>query len=115
MIDLTKINEVYLYTGTTDFRMGIYGLTKLISEQFSNSHYNTLFVFCSKNKKALKVLEFDSTGIWLYLKKVNTGKLVYPDQGGIGKISTNDLNILINGLEFVYKIEGKTNIKYDEY
>lgn len=34
MIDLSKVNEIYLYTGTTDFRYGIYGLSRLILNQF---------------------------------------------------------------------------------
>ena len=29
MIDLNIVNEIYLYTGTTDFRYGIYGLSKI--------------------------------------------------------------------------------------
>lgn len=28
MIDLNTVNEIYLYTGTTVFRYGIYGKTK---------------------------------------------------------------------------------------
>ena len=34
MIDLSKVNEIYLYTGTTDFRYGIYGLSRLVLNQF---------------------------------------------------------------------------------
>jgi len=30
MIDLNTVNEIYLYTGTTDFRYGIYGLSKIV-------------------------------------------------------------------------------------
>ncbi len=30
MIDLNEVNEIYLYTGTTDFRYGIYGLSKIV-------------------------------------------------------------------------------------
>ena len=34
MIDLNTVNEIYLYTGTTDFRYGIYGLSKIVLSQF---------------------------------------------------------------------------------
>jgi len=34
MIDLNTVNEIYLYTGTTDFRYGIYGLSKIFIEIF---------------------------------------------------------------------------------
>jgi len=35
MIDLSTVNEIYLYTGTTDFRYGIYGLSKIVLSQFN--------------------------------------------------------------------------------
>ena len=50
MIDLNSVNEIYLYTGTTVFRYGIYGKTKeaiirkyiikyLISEKTKNINF----------------------------------------------------------------------------
>ena len=35
MIDLNTVNEIYLYTGTTDFRYGIYGLSRIVLSQFN--------------------------------------------------------------------------------
>ena len=35
MIDLNTVNKIYLFTGNTDFRYGIYGLSKIVLSQFN--------------------------------------------------------------------------------
>ncbi|MFI3308024.1 MAG: IS66 family insertion sequence element accessory protein TnpB [Mycoplasmatota bacterium] len=113
MIDLALVNEIYLFSGSTDFRLGTHGLTRKIQVAFSaNDLNNTLFVFCSKNKRAIKILEFDSTGVWLYHKKLNNTKLIFPKTGGIASICNEDLKIILNGLDFISKIEGKNDVNY---
>jgi hypothetical protein len=49
----------------------------------------------------------------MYYKKLDVGKYIYPDTGNIGTISKEDLRILLNGLDFIYRFEGKLNKKYD--
>ena len=72
MIDLTNIKSVYLYTGNTDFRLGINSLTALISSEFKgNLNTHTLFLFCNKRRTQVKVLEFDDYGKWQYYKDEN--------------------------------------------
>ena len=115
MIDLNDIDKIYLFTGNTDFRLGISGLTKIVLSSFQANQQGNLFVFCSKNKKAIKILEFDNTGISLYHKKLNIGKYIYHDTGMMGQINKEELKILLNGLEFVYRIEGKTKKKIDYF
>ena len=85
MIDLSKVNEIYLYTGTTDFRYGIYGLSRLVLTQFQRDEIkHNLYLFCSKSKKCIKILEFEENGVWMYYKKLDVGKYIYPDTGEMG-------------------------------
>lgn len=116
MIDLNGIKEIYLYAGFTDFRYGIYGLTKLVLQEHErNLIKHNLYIFCSKSKKGLKILEIDENGVWLYYKKLDVGKYIYPDGEGKAQINKENLKVLIKGLDFVYKIEGKTDKKYDVF
>jgi transposase len=116
MIDLARIDKIYLFTGTTDFRLEIFGLSKIVSSHFDKERIkNSLFLFCSKNRKSIKILELDETGVWLYHKKLNDGKFTYPSVGSIGIINSDELKILLNGLDFILRIEGKTGRIYDEY
>lgn len=43
MIDLNSVNEIYLYTCTTDFRYGIYGLSRIVLSPFSKDDINKSF------------------------------------------------------------------------
>ena len=114
MIDLNTVNEIYLYTGTTDFRYGIYGLSRLVLSQFDKDTIkHNLYLVCSKSKKSIKILEFEDNGVWMYYKKLDVGRFIYPESGQMGLISKDDLRILLNGLDFVYRLEGKLNKKYD--
>ena len=116
MIDLTNIKSVYLYTGNTDFRLGINSLTALISSEFKgNLNTHTLFLFCNKRRTQVKVLEFDDVGIWLYVKKLHKGQFPYPDnKQGRYEITTKNLEIILSGLDFICQIQNE-NKQYKYY
>lgn len=117
MINLVSVNSVYLFNEFIDFRYGMNSLVSLIYLNFKDikEKNNCLFVFCSKKRNQLKIIELDSTGIWLYTKKLNEGKFIYPSATGTSKITTDELKIILNGLDFIFKIEGKYDQKYTCY
>lgn len=92
MIRVEPKEKIILITGITDFRLGINGLKNKVYSIYTNDVNNTLFVFCSKNRKQIKILEFDDSGIWLYQKKLNKYKFTYPESDG---------NITVNHEEFI--------------
>ena len=62
MIDLTKIENIYLITGYTDMRKQVDGLTSLITLNTNlELKPNNLYIFCGKDKTKIKVLEIDKT------------------------------------------------------
>lgn len=120
MIDLTDIKDVYLYSGFIDFRYGILGLTSVVCSSFGGiPPKDTLFLFCNKNRNQVKLLQFDDTGIWLYQKKLNNTKFVYPNTPfstqNKNKITTSELKIILSGLDFIKKIEGKLDKQITYY
>ena len=42
MIDLNDIDKIYLFTGNTDFRLGISGLTKIVLSSFQANQQGNL-------------------------------------------------------------------------
>ena len=54
MIDLTKIEHIYIYPGLTDMRLGLFGLRKKILET-SELEINSLYMFCSMNRNQIKI------------------------------------------------------------
>ena len=97
MIDLTKVENIYLYTGTTDFRLRLNGLTMLILSRFGNRERlnNSLFVFCSKTRTKINIVLFEEGSKSLYQKHLEKGKFFYPDKGDVTKITKENLRILI--------------------
>ena len=114
MIDLSSINNIYLFAGAADFRKGIVGLSGLILVSYPNitDRLDNLFIFCNSTRNQIKILHFDETGIWLYQKRLNKGKFIYPDSKGDYLITKENLITILQGLNFIQKIEGKTNQDY---
>ncbi len=98
MIDLTKIENIYLISGYTDMRKQVDGLTSIIT--LNNNlklKPNNLFIFCGKDKTKIKVLEIDKTGIWIYYKRTNGDKFIWPKENE---------NILIDKRQLLWFLEG---------
>lgn len=45
----------------------------------------------------------------MYYKKLDVGRFIYPESGQMGLISKDDLRILLNGLDFVYRLDVNVN------
>lgn len=75
MIDLSKIERIYIYPGLTDMRLGIFGLRNKILET-SELEMNSLYLFCSMSKNQIKIIEVTNTSTWLYQNKLIHGKFI---------------------------------------
>lgn len=59
MLNIDKIEKVFLACGYTDLRKSIDGLVMLVKNQFKlNPFEKALFVFCNKQMDKLKILHF---------------------------------------------------------
>ena len=105
MIDLSKIEGIYLYTEITDMRKGITGLLGLVTSFISKTDMgNRLFIFCGKDKRNIKILQMDYDGYWLYQKRLVTGKFKWPKSSdGTVIIDKRQLLWLLDGLSIVQK------------
>ena len=66
MIKFDTINEIHLYTGPTSMKMGILKIQQLVSFNFSPAQMiNSVFIFCSKDKKTVKIYYENEYGFWL--------------------------------------------------
>jgi transposase len=99
---MIKFSEkpVYLCCGPTDMRKSINGLMSLVKEVFFLDPFSeALFVFCNRNRNRIKILEWDGDGFWLYFKRLERGRLLWP---AIGEETIMNLNVK----ELTYLIEG---------
>ena len=106
MIDLTKIEHIYIYPGLTDMRLGIFGLRKKILEN-STLEINSLYMFCSMTRNQIKVIEVTSSSIWLYQNKLMHGKFIWPMRGNKAELTKEELKLIIEGAGLIKSIENK--------
>ena len=91
---------VFICCGPTDMRKQINGLMTLVKEVFSLDPFmEALFVFCNRNRNRIKILEWDGDGFWLYFKRLERGRLHWPDTG-------ENVTMNLNVMELSYLIEG---------
>jgi len=98
MIDTLAGTQVYLSCGVTDLRKSFNGLVAIVKLQFKLDPYSkSMFVFCNRNRNLVKILQWDGSGLWLYIKRLDKGKLE------VKQISPKALRWLIEGLSLEQK------------
>ena len=106
MIDLTKIEHIYIYPGLTDMRLGIFGLRKKTLEN-STLEINSLYMFCSMNRNQIKVIEVTASSAWLYQNKLMHGKVIWSTKGDKVGLTIEELKLIIEGAGLIKSIENK--------
>ena len=104
MVSLEKIKNVYMYSNSVSFRLGIDGLTNIITSNFEeNELEGNLYVFFSKDRKQIKIMEYDERGSWLYQNKLYEGRFVMPSilEDGTMQIDKKQLKMIIENLEII--------------
>jgi transposase len=105
MIDLTKIENIYLVPGYTDMRKQVDGLLSEISVNYPhiNLEPNNLYIFCGKDRTKIKVLEIDPYGVWVYYKRTHGDKFLWPRINDTDIIDKRQLSWLLEGLSVLQK------------
>ena len=103
MFGLGAATRIYLAPGATDMRKGINGLYGLVRDQLlCDPLSGHLFLFSNAQRNRLKVLFWDTTGLWVCAKKLEKGCFHWPKAGGTqGKIvlSHEEFAMLLGGID----------------
>ncbi len=100
MLDLAVGTQVYLACGITDLRKSINGLAAIVKLRFKLDPYSKcLFVFCNRNHDLIKIIQWDGTGIWLLMKRLDKGSFRWPmTASDVKQVSIKELRWLLEGL-----------------
>ena len=100
MLNIDKVNTVYLACGITDLRKSIDGLAMLVETELKLDPFEkALFVFCNKQMNRLKILHFDE-GFWLYYFRLENSRLKWPmTKEEALKVNKEELKWLLKGYE----------------
>ena len=103
-IDLSRV-KIFIKPGRTDMRKQINGLSSIVETEFKKSPLSgSLFMFCGRNRKNLKILYWDKTGFCLWQKKLVFDKFPWPSEDKqIFELTKQELEMLLSGIDFFHK------------
>jgi transposase len=75
MITLPRDTRLFAHSAPADMRKGFAGLAALVHNQMGHDLLQgDLFLFMARNRRCLKVLQWDGTGLCLYSKRLARGR-----------------------------------------
>lgn len=109
MFAMGAATRIYVATGATDMRKGFNGLEGLVRERLAcDPTSGHIFLFANARRDRLKLIFFDGSGLWVCAKRMERGRLGWPE-GGEGKVvlSREQFALLIGGIDLEQTRERK--------
>jgi len=104
VLSLAPTVKVFLAVGTTDMRKSydtLAAAARTVLEQDPFSGH--LFAFCGRRRDRVKILYWDSTGFWLFSRRLARGTFAWPNAAPEGKrcleLRAEELMALLGGLD----------------
>jgi transposase len=101
--------RIYVAIGATDMRKGFNGLEGLVRERLGcDPTSGHIFLFANARRDRLKLIFFDGSGLWVCAKRMEGGRLRWPEAAG-GKVllSREQFALLIGGIDLSQTRERK--------
>lgn len=94
---------VWLYPKPVDFRKQMDGLVVLVADQLEmNPASGQLFVFRNRHQDRVKMLWWDRNGFWLFYRRLESGKFIFPPiRDEVIELTRDQMNWLLSGLDFM--------------
>ena len=101
ILDWSKV-RVFVKPGPTDMRKQINGLSIIVAEELAMDPLDgSLFLFCNKQRRILKVIYWDRNGFCLWLKKLEKDKFPWPAKlAEATEITQQQFGFLLQGIDF---------------
>jgi transposase len=103
MFGVGAATRIYLAPGATDMRMGFNGLYGLVRDRLlCDPLSGHLFLFSNAQRNRLKILFWDTTGLWVCAKKLEKGRFHWPAPCGTQdriRLSHEEFAMLLGGID----------------
>ncbi|HNF63852.1 MAG TPA: IS66 family insertion sequence element accessory protein TnpB [Leptospiraceae bacterium] len=91
--------KIYLYPERIDMRKSWSGLLSLVQEGMRlNAYEESLFVFCGRSGRLVKLMYWDGNGFCIWMKKLEQGVFPFGIRDGL-KIRMPELRNLLSGID----------------
>lgn len=105
MLGLGAATRIYVATGATDMRLGFNGLFGLVRDRLQCDPLSGhLYLFANARRDRLKVLFFDGSGLWVCSKRMEGGRLRWPQTDAAGdkvQLSREEFALLLGGIDLI--------------
>jgi transposase len=106
MLSQDLVESVFLAAGNTDLRKSVDGLAAIVKLEFELDPFSpALFAFCNKGRNKMKILRWDINGFWLYYRRLEHGRFLWPDNGttAVTQLTYREFRWLLDGLSPIQK------------
>ena len=102
MIPVRSDVRIWLATGCTDMRRGMFGLALQVQQGLKRDpHAGDLYIFRGRRGDLVKVLWHDGVGMSLYAKRLERGRFLWPSPAdGCVAISAAQLGYMLDGIDW---------------
>lgn len=103
MREAKYFDRVLLYRGIVDFRKWIDGLAQVVEHELSEqlTDQKTIFVFVSRNRRSIKCLYWNKTGLALWTTKLESEQfLIGRNRQGKAWITSQQLDWILAGIDY---------------
>lgn len=102
MLSLSSAQRYFLYAGKTDMRKGFDSLCGIVREEFKmNPLSGDVFVFLSRTRTRIKLLQWQGDGYAMYFKRLEKGNFEMPDDFrslSTVQLSSSQLHLIMEGI-----------------
>ena len=99
---------VFAYRRPVDLRKGFEGLSALVQQALGRDPLSgALYLFTNRRRTTAKVLQFDGTGLTLYIKRLARGRFAAlwdGDEATALSLSRPELELFLQGSQLVGKV-----------
>ena len=101
MLTLSTATRIFVATAPVDLRGSFNSLSRLAQQVLAqNPLSGHWFVFTNRRRNRLKILCWDGSGLWVLAKRLERGRLSWPDsQQPSSSLRAEELTALVCGLE----------------
>jgi transposase len=102
VIELRTGTHIWIAAGVTDMRRGFQGLSAQVHTVLNRQPYSGhVFVFRGRRGDIIKLLWFDGDGLWLFAKRLERGRFIWPQASeGTVSLTRAQLSMLLEGIDW---------------
>ena len=100
-------STIWLHAQSIDFRKQIDGLVILVADHLKlEPASGQLFLFRNKSSNKIKMLWWDRNGFWLFYKRLEQGRLIFPKMENEAiELTRDQMSWLLSGLDYSKQIK----------